>query len=31
MRVVHFAFHVVALPSGELVVADARHSLLFHD
>ena len=33
MRVVHFAFHVVALSSGELVVAveDARHSLLFHD
>ena len=29
----HFAFHVVAIPSGELVVAveDARHSLLFHD
>jgi len=29
----HFAFHVVALPSGELVVAveDVRHSLLFHD
>ena len=29
----HFAFHVVALHSGELVVSveDARHSLLFHD
>ena len=29
----HFAFHVVVLPSGEMVVAveDARHSLLFHD
>ena len=29
----HFAFHVVVLPSGEMVVSveDARHSLLFHD
>lgn len=29
----HFAFHVVVLPTGELVVSveDARHSLLFHD
>lgn len=29
----HFAFRVVVLPSGEMVVSveDARHSLLFHD
>lgn len=29
----HFAFHVVALPSGELVVSveDVRHDLMFHD
>ena len=29
----HFGFHVVALPSGELVVSveDARHDLNFHD
>ena len=29
----HFAFHVVVLPSGEMVVSveDVRHSLLFHD
>ncbi len=28
-----YAFHVVALPSGELVVSveDVRHDLLFHD
>lgn len=29
----HFAFHLVVLQSGEVVVSveDARHSLLFHD
>ncbi len=29
----HFGFHVVALPSGELVVSveDVRHDLNFHD
>lgn len=29
----HFAFHVVVLPTGEMVVAveDVRHDLLFHD